>query len=268
MPVLKLASCMAENGEPFCQHIAVYIHTRLGIETAYINDISWQERERLFDEGKIQILWLCGLPYVQKADLHESDMELLAVPVPGGRRYQGRTIYFSDVVVKSESSFQSFADLRGSVWAYNEPRSHSGYNVVRAHLSSLFEGSRFFGKLVESGAHTTSLQMIMDGHVDGAAIDSLVLEWVLSHHPDFRERIRVIETFGPSPIPPWVISRRVREVDRERLRKLLLCMDEDPIGRAILGGGQMARFISASDTDYDPIRSMARAAEQITLEAL
>ena len=45
-------------------------------------------------------------------------------------------------------------------------------------------------------------------------------------------------------------------------------MDEDPMGRSILGGGQMARFISAADTDYDPIRSMARAAEQIKLEAL
>jgi hypothetical protein len=34
MPVVKLASCMAENGEPFCQNVAAYIHTRLGIETA------------------------------------------------------------------------------------------------------------------------------------------------------------------------------------------------------------------------------------------
>lgn len=154
------------------------------------------------------------------------------------------------------------------MWAYNEPRSHSGYNVVRAYLSSLFEGNGFFDKTVESGAHKTSLEMILDGRVDGAAIDSTVLEWVVSHYPNVSERIRVIETFGPSPIPPWVISRRVREVDRERLRKLLLCMDEDPIGRSILSGGQMSRFISASDTDYDPIRSMARAAEQITLESL
>jgi phosphonate transport system substrate-binding protein len=105
MPVLKLASCMAENGEPFCQHVAAYIHTRLGIETAYLNDISWQERERLFDEVKIQILWLCGLPYVQKADLHESDMELLAVPVPGSRRYQGRAIYFSDERIRVIETF-------------------------------------------------------------------------------------------------------------------------------------------------------------------
>ena len=81
MPVLKLASCMAESCEPFCQNITAYIQSRLGIKTAYVNDIPWQERERLFDEGQIQILWLCGLPYVHKADLRESDMELLAVPV-------------------------------------------------------------------------------------------------------------------------------------------------------------------------------------------
>ena len=57
---------MAENGELFCQNIAAYIQTQLGIETAYINNIPWQERERFFDAGEIQILWLCGLPYVIK----------------------------------------------------------------------------------------------------------------------------------------------------------------------------------------------------------
>ena len=55
------------------------------------------------------------------------------------------------------------------------------------------------------------------------------------------------------------------ESDRERLRKLLLKMDEDPMGGPILSAGRMARFIAASDTDYDPIRRMARAAKQITV---
>ncbi len=269
MPALKLASCMAENGEPFCQNVAAYIQTRLGIETACVIDIPWQKRERLFDEGNIQILWLCGLPYVHKADLQESDMELLAVPVPADQRYQGRAIYFSDVIVRTESPLKTFAELRGKVWAYNEPRSHSGYNVVRAYLSSLLDrnGSGFFGRAVESGAHTTSLTMVMEGRADCAAIDSTVLEWCLSEHHDLHKRIRVIETFGPSPIPPWVISRRVPAAERERLRKLFLNMDQDPTGRAILSGGRMARFVAASDTDYDPIRNMARAAEQVTLDA-
>jgi phosphonate transport system substrate-binding protein len=60
---------MAENTEFFCQSVAAYLQAKLGIQTDYVNGIPWQERERLFDEGKIYILWLCGLPYVDKADL-------------------------------------------------------------------------------------------------------------------------------------------------------------------------------------------------------
>ena len=262
---LKLASCMAENGEPFCQNVAAYIQARLGIETAYVNDISWQERERLFDEGKIQILWLCGLPYVHKADLRESDMELLAVPVPAGSRYCGQPVYFSNVIVREESPFRSFEELRGAVWAYNELRSHSGYNVVRAYLSGLGETRGFFGKVVESGAHALSLKMILSSQVDGAAIDSTVLEWAIGQSPEVSEQIRVIATFGPSPIPPWVISRTVSVSLRSRLRVLLLSMHRDPRGKRILSEANLDRFVKAQDHDYDPIRVMARNAEQVLL---
>jgi phosphonate transport system substrate-binding protein len=196
---------MAENTELFCQSVAAYLQTKLGIQTDYISAIPWPERERLFDAGKIHILWLCGLPYVHKADLRESELELLAVPVPSGSRYCGQPVYFSDVIVREQSPFRSFEELRRAVWAYNEPRSHSGYNVVRAYLSGLGETRGFFGKVVESGAHTISLQMILSAQVDGAAIDSTVLEWAVAQSAEVSEQIRVIATFGPSPIPPWVI---------------------------------------------------------------
>jgi phosphonate transport system substrate-binding protein len=266
MPVLKLASCMAENSEPFCQNVTAYIQARLGIETGYVNDIPWQERERLFDEGEIQILWLCGLPYVYKADQPESDMELLAVPVPAGSRYQGRAIYFSDVIVKKESPFQTFAELRGAAWAYNEPRSHSGYNIVRASLFELGESQGFFGKVVESGTHQISLELILSSQVDGAAIDSTVLEWATARRSEIAQQIRIIATFGPSPIPPWVITKRVPESTRSQLRRLFLQMSEDPQGRSILDQGNITCFVLSSDSDYDAIRRMARAAEQVALQ--
>lgn len=258
---------MAENTEIFCQSVAAYLQAKLGIQTDYVSGIPWQERERLFDSGKIHILWLCGLPYVHKADLREGDLELLAVPVPAGSRYGGRPVYFSDVVVRNESPFQTFEELRGAVWAFNEPRSHSGYNIVRARLSELGETGGFFGKVVESGAHQISLQMILSSQVDGAAIDSTVLEWFISQASSMGEQIRVIETFGPSPIPPWVVANRIPEITRNKLRQLLLQMDEDPCGRSVLDRAGMARFTLSRDSDYDPIRRMARAAEQVTLQA-
>ncbi|HLN83610.1 MAG TPA: PhnD/SsuA/transferrin family substrate-binding protein [Candidatus Binatia bacterium] len=262
---LNLASCMAENSESFCHAVAHYIDDQLGVPTDYVTGIPWQERERLFDEGHIQILWLCGLPYVQKADLSANALELLAVPVPTGPRYRARPVYFSDVVVRRNSPYQTLFDLRGASWAYNEPRSHSGYNVVRAYLAEFGERHGFFGEALETGAHSASLNMVMRGKVDGAAIDSTVLEWILSERESIAERIRVIETIGPSPIPPWVISKQASEALRIDLRSLLLRMHQDPIGRRILGRARMERFTEALNSDYDPIRRMAKAAEQVAL---
>src|ERR1044071_8943127 len=125
MHSLRFASCMAEHTDAFCAAVAGYIGENLGISTEYISGVPWRQRERLFDAGEIQVLWLCGLPYVARADAAES-VELLAVPVPMGRRYANHPVYFSDIVVSSHSAFRSFAELRNSRWAYNEPHSHSG----------------------------------------------------------------------------------------------------------------------------------------------
>jgi hypothetical protein len=37
------------------------------------------------------------------------------------------------------------------------------------------------------------------------------------------------------------------------------------MGRAALARAQMAKFISAQDRDYDPVRRMARQAERVLL---
>lgn len=49
------------------------------------------------------------------------------------------------------------------------------------------------------------------------------------------------------------------------MRELLLHMDEDLQGGAILIDGQIARFAYVEDGDYDAIRRMARQAELVTL---
>jgi phosphonate transport system substrate-binding protein len=268
MELLRLASCLAENTEPFCRALTFYIHHKIGVRTEYVDGISWQERERLFDAHKIHILWLCGLPYVYKADLFAAGIELLAAPVPSGCRYQGRPIYFSDIIVRSESRFKIFEDLRGSVWAFNKLRSNSGFNVVRAYLATFGERSGFFRAVVESGTHITSVQWVIRGRVDAAAIDSTVLEWMISKRPAIRRQFRIIESIGPSPIPPWVISTQVPLKIRDGLRELLVTMHTDRLGRRLLARGRIARFVPSQDSDYDPIRRMAWTAEHVSLSSV
>lgn len=256
---------MAPNMEFICRDLADYLSERLTVPVKARLDIPWQERERLLDMGQIQVGWICGLPYVRKADQPLPTVALLAAPVMRGERYQNQPIYFSDVVVRQNAPFRSLADLRGAAWAYNEPGSHSGYNVVRYALAARGETGDFFGRVIESGAHQNSLRMIVDGDIDASAIDSTVLEREVHENPAIRQQIRVIDTFGPSPIPPWVISRWVPEAARAKFREAFLSMEDDPGGRELLERGGLRRFAGVSDRDYGPIREMARMAETVRL---
>ena len=182
-----------------------------------------------------------------------------------GRRYQNCPVYFSDVVVHRDSPFRSFADLRGASWAYNEPRSHSGYNVVRHHLSRLDVKSGYFGRVARSGAHQISLKMILDRKIDASAIDSTVLEAELRLCPDLKSQIRIVETLGPSPMPPWVVAKSVPAPVRRSLSDALLAIHREAAGRTVLGQWGISHFARAKDSNYNPIRAMDREAQAIRL---
>jgi phosphonate transport system substrate-binding protein len=75
------------------------------------------------------------------------------------------------VVVARDTSYHSFADLRGASWAYNEPSSWSGYWVTLAQVGNW----SYFEEVVAAGYHQRALRMVAAGKVDGAAIDCQVL---------------------------------------------------------------------------------------------
>jgi ABC-type phosphate/phosphonate transport system substrate-binding protein len=87
----------------------------------------------------------------------------------------------------------------------------------------------------------------------------------LKLHPERTPRVRVIETLGPSAIPPAVVSKRVPDVIRRRLRQTLLHMHADPEGRRILSAAMVECFVEVTDAAYDDIRRMAREAERVCL---
>jgi phosphonate transport system substrate-binding protein len=260
---LRFTSIQSPSADGVCAAIARYVSSRLEIPTQFVGDLPWPERERLLDEGQIQVGWICGLPYVWKADRHPPLVRLLAAPVMQHPRYEGRPIYFSDVIVHRDSGYRTFSDLRGASWAYNEPHSQSGYNVTRYHLATLGETSGYFSRVVEAGSHLRALKMVLDRRIDASAIDSTVLELELQRDPGLADRIRIVETLGPSPIPPWVVAHNVSPEMEVALRQVFLGMHQHAGGRQVLEAGQMDRFLKVEDRDYDPIRQMARQAQRV-----
>jgi phosphonate transport system substrate-binding protein len=251
--------------EAFCAGVARFVGEYLGIAVEFVDGMPWQERLAEFDAGRIHVCWMCGLPYVWRADGPEATAELLAALVPAEPRYAGRAVYFSDVVVRRDSPWPSFAELEGRTWAYNEETSHSGYNATRHRLAQMGRDRGFFGRVTATGSHEASLRLLFDGDVDASAVDSTVLELLNRQDPSLAGRLRIIETFGPSPSPPWVTARTVPPELRVEIRGALLAMANDPRGQAVLASGMGSRFAIVADSDYDPIRRMAREGERVEL---
>jgi phosphonate transport system substrate-binding protein len=242
---------------PVYEAITEEVGRRLGIETELVVETSYESCER--DQN--EVCFVCSLPYVM-FERQGLDLAIpVAAPVLQGARYEGKPIYFSDVIVHRDGPVRSFLDLRGRSWAYNEPLSHSGYGITRYHLVTMGETSGFFGKVVEAGFHQEAVRMVARGAVDGSAIDSQVLAVEMRDHPELAEQVRVVETLGPSTIQPVAVSRRVPEGMREAIRDVLVTMAEDPAVRERLAVGLVERFVAVDAATYDDIRMMVDACE-------
>jgi phosphonate transport system substrate-binding protein len=251
---LRIATFLAPNLLPFYASLVRRIGERLGAPAELFVGTAYAQMLTDADAG-----FLCGLAYLELAGGPGAALEPLAAPVPRGERYGGRAISFSDVVVRRDSPFRRFADLRGRSWSYNEPLSHSGYGVTRYHLVRLGETRGFFGRVVEAGWHERSLQLVCDGHVDASAIDSHVLAVALRDRPGLAGRLRVIDSLGPSTTQPFVASRRLPGPLRAAMRAALLGVGGDPGAREALGHALVDGFAPVDDGSYDDLRRMRAA---------
>ena len=262
--MLRFATFLAPSLEPVYGWIAQAVAAGLGTTAELHVGRSYEE----LADGRADLAFLCGLPYVHLADAPTPVVAPVAAPILRGDRYGGRPIYFSDVIVAADSPFRSFEDLRGASWAFNEPDSQSGFGVVRAHLAALGEPRGYFGRVVEAGFHDTAIRMVAGGGVDGAAIDSQVLSIALRDEPDLHRRLRVVETMGPSTIQPVVASANLQPEMREAVRLALTSLGGDPASREPFARGLLRAFVPVEDGDYDDIRGMEAAADAAGLDGL
>jgi len=240
------------------QVVTLSVGQRLGRPTRLIAGESFEQLQ----SGDVDFAFLCGYPYVRLKSENMPGLEAIAAPVVEGDRYRGRPVYFSDVIVSSDSSATSLEDLRGCTWAYNEPDSHSGYLVTLYRLLEMGESAAFFSRWEQTGFHQRSIRLVAEGKVDASAIDSHVLAMELRERPELEARIRVIDTLGPSTIQPLVAMEAVEPRLRRTVTEIVIA-----IAREQLEWGLVERFVAVEDSAYDDIRAMLKAVRSAGLAA-
>jgi phosphonate transport system substrate-binding protein len=120
--------------------------------------------------------------------------------------------------------------------------------------------------MIETGSHERSLQLVLEGQADAAAIDSHVLDTLLWQNKDLELQLRVIARLGPSSIPPVVVARSLDSNLKCRLQEALITMHNDPGAASWLHQGRIDHFVAVTDADYNDIRTIF-ARVQVTMKA-
>jgi ABC-type phosphate/phosphonate transport system substrate-binding protein len=85
------------------------------------------------------------------------------------------------------------------VCAYTRRHSHSGYNALRAAVAPLAGGGSFFSRVVESGSHAASIELVATGEADVCAVDCVTHALIAKYRPDALGRSRVLGATEHTP---------------------------------------------------------------------
>lgn len=207
-----------------------------------------------FTTGEVDIAFLCGTSYVWLTDCRDPAVELVgAAWVPTDQRSVGRPIYFGDVLAPRTGA-RHLRELVGKQVAYNDHVSLSGYHSLRIAFAAegVDEGDVSF---VRSGSHLASLDLLMTGEVDAAAVDSNVWRRCRREAPRLADELANIATLGPHPVQPIVARADLSPRRREEVRAVLLTAHTDPVVMAAMRSAELSHFVATSDVDFQPLRT-------------
>ncbi len=241
-----------KEGFGYYRRFLDYVGAKLGMRMQIVDRENYAEINDLVKTGNVDLAFVCGGPYVQGHD--EFGMELLAAPQAYGKR-----VYYSYIIVPKKSSIQKFSDLRGRTFAFTDPMSNSGALVPTYMLSRMHETPEsFFKSVIFTQSHDKSIKAVVQGVVDGAAVDSLIWEYFNKTEPLFTAETKIIEKSPPYGIPPVVVRRDMKPELKNKLRRIFLTANQDPQGHEILKGMMIDKFVPIDDSAYDSIREMKK----------
>ena len=201
---------------------------------------------------KVDVAFMCAPSFIWLRRLRPPPAELLGVaPVFDDERNAGRPVYFCDVIVRDDAPIQTFSDLRGSAWAYNDKSSLSGYYGLLDKLAASGKDENFFGSVTCSGSHLNSIEAVLQGQADAAAIDSNVLRIKLRETPTLRNTLRVIESWGPYPIQPIVVNSNLHPNLKDQLRAAFFATNNNERTRRVLQRFGLSHFVAVDHETYN-----------------
>jgi phosphonate transport system substrate-binding protein len=225
-----------------------YVAEKLARKPESLYRPTYSETNDLVRYKRCDIAVVCTYPFIRGE--REFGMQALVVPL-----IKGETTYQSFIIVPPSSSARSLFDLRGKRFASADVMSTTGWLFPAMVLMDAGENpARFFGEHVITGSHDKSIQAVIDGFVDGAAVHGIVYDQMAAEDPSMPRKLKILLKSPPFGIPPVAVHPDMDPDLRKAVLAVLLDMHNNPRGKLILEKLQIEKFVVPEKGMFDNLR--------------
>ena len=209
-----------------------------------------------YDPGLL-LAQTCGYPYAKSL---RGIVRLVATPAYDRPGCDGPSMC-SLLIARRGEAGATLADFRGRIAALNAYDSNSGANLFRAAVAPLAHGTRFFESVVETGSHAASIDAVVAGQADVAAIDCVTYGNFAAHAPVRVSGLRIIGETPKGPGLPFVTRASASDAEVEILRQALAAAIASPVLASVRAALALKSFAILGDAAYEGLLDMEKAAE-------
>jgi ABC-type phosphate/phosphonate transport system substrate-binding protein len=195
-------------------------------------------------------VFMCGLPY----SLATPRPALVVAPVPSPQAYGGRACYWTDLVVRADSPFETLAQTFGHRLALTTPESQSGFAAPLYELMGHGGTKPLYSEIIEPrftpmGAITS----VIEGKADVAPLDSYAFALIGKYAPELTKQVRTVARTEPTAVPALVASSE-RGAASANIAEAFLALGIDPEARLLMDELLLQRFAVPKVEEYDALR--------------
>lgn len=229
-----------------------YISAETGMNVSMVQRKTYGEINELAATNQIDVAFICSGGYI--SGIADSAFRLLVIPERSGKR-----TYQSYIITYETSGIERLEDLKGRSFAFTDPLSTAGKLYPDKMLRDAgYTPDDFFNQTIYTYAHDNSIQLVTKRMIDGAAVNSLVYEYVAHTNPGRVSNIKIIDRSESFAMPPVVVSRALTDSMVVRLKSLFLEMHHDERSRHVLDMLMVDRYVTASDEDFSSVRNLLK----------
>ncbi len=182
------------------------------------------------------------------------------VPLARPEGLNGVSTYHGLIFVRADSHIRSAKDMKGKRFAFVDKATTAGYLLPLEYFAENRIGNyrTYLKEFYFTGTHEDAIYDVLNRQADIGAAKNTVFDRIAAYDSRLKTDLVVLATSPEVPENGLAVRNTLDPSLIQKLKDILLNMQNDPEGKGILTSFGARRFIETQDEDYSSVLDYAK----------